>query len=375
MKNSKGNILVVTAYPVNNLTAGQGNINIITDEFLKRGYSISLVCFSYPNHSIERPERFEEILYINQNRPQRFLYAILFFFFFPLYTVRFSFRALRFIKKRADKASLIYLDYSQVFLYALFMQKVRQKICMVAHDVIYQKYKRVFDKKWYGHFIIQNIRFTEKKMFQKSDKISVLSFKDKSLISELYGITPAVSILKQRFEITPSIKTKTNLSHFVFLGAWNRDENLDGLQWFIENVYPVLDKYISFTIIGPGIQDDFKKNLPPAFKAVGFVEDLDFILQSSSALISPLFLGAGIKFKILDAFKNGCRVIGTDISFEGIDIDSGNAMIVANSSDEFVHQIQYCSQTLFDPGEIRDAFRNYIKKFDDTLEWLLRQIA
>jgi hypothetical protein len=373
LQTTKENIVIVTAYPVNNLTAGQGNLNRIADGLISRGFTISLVCFSYPGHTIERPERFEEILFIRQERPQRFLYALLLVFFFPLFTVRFSFRALFFIRKRSRDAKLIFLDYSQVFIYALFLKKVRQKICMFAHDVIYQKYTRVFKNKWYGPMAMRYIQFTEKTMLHQSDNISVLSFKDKLLLNENYAINPVVSILKQRFTVAPLMNSKIDLNHFVFLGAWNRDENLDGLKWFIENVYPSLPQQFLFTIVGPGIKEAFKNNLPPAFKAVGFVDDLALVLQSSSALISPLFLGAGIKFKVLDAFKNGCRVIGTDISFEGIEIEASDILLKANAAEEFVKQIHYCSQTGYDPENIRDLLCQFINRFDDTLEWIIRK--
>jgi hypothetical protein len=55
-KNQK-NILVITAYPVNSITAGQGNLNFITDDLIAKGYNISLVCFSYPEHTIEKKRK------------------------------------------------------------------------------------------------------------------------------------------------------------------------------------------------------------------------------------------------------------------------------------------------------------------------------
>lgn len=368
------NILLVTAYPVNNITAGQGNLNIIVDELIEKGYTLSLICFSYPNHNIERKERFKEILYINQSRLQRFLYALLLGFFFPLYTVRFSLRALWFIKKRSKNANLIYLDYSQVFLYALFLKKDRQKICMFAHDVIYQKYQRVFHHKWYSSLLLKYIKFSERAMFKGSDNIAVLSLKDKRIVEKEYRVYPTVSILKRRFQTQKPLNLKIDLYHFVFLGAWNRAENLKGLEWFINNVYPFLDKNISFTILGAGIKDDFKKSLPPAFKAVGFVDDLNVVLQAASALISPLFLGAGIKFKVLDAVKNGCRVIGTDISFEGIEIKSNEALLTANTAEEFIRQIHYCIQNAYNPNELRGLLTQYINKFEDTVQWILKNV-
>ena len=42
------------------------------------------------------------------------------------------------------------------------------------------------------------------------------------------------------------------------------------------------------------------------------------ILLAASAVIVPLFQGAGIKVKVIDAFSTGTPVIGTDLAFEGL---------------------------------------------------------
>lgn len=374
MQSSKKNILLVTAYPVNNLTAGQGNINIIADALIAKGYNVSLVCFSYPGHTIERKERFKEILFISQRRPQRYVYMMMLCFFFPLYTSRFSFRALKFINARANTSSLIYLDYSQVYIYSFFI-KAKDKICMFAHDVIYQKYQREWQNKWYGNIILSYVKFTEKTMFKHCNKIAIASFKDHEILQKEYGVNATVAILKKRFRIAESLNIKVVQSHFIFLGAWNRSENLDGLQWFINEVYPLLNEELSFTILGYGLNEQFKEQLPSSIKAAGFVDDLRAYLQGASALISPLFFGAGIKFKVLDAIANGCRIIGTDISFEGIDVSAKNLLITANKASEFAESIHYCSHTLYNPNEIRKVLGQYINRFTDTLEWIEQNIV
>lgn len=371
---NRKNILIVTAYPVNNLTAGQGNINIITDDLIAKGYNVSLVCFSYPEHAIERKERFKEILYINQGRPQRYLYMLLLAFFFPLYTARFSLRALQFIRAREKTSSLIYLDYAQVYIYAMFIQD-RSKICMFAHDVILQKYQREFQNKWYEKFILKFVKFTEKKMFGYCDKIAIASFKDLEILNKEYKVNATPAIVKNRFKTVASLNVPVSLSHFVFLGAWNRNENLDGLKWFFHKVFPLLSHKVSFTILGQGLPDEFKAQLPSRVKAKGFVEDLNFFLQEASALVSPLFLGAGIKFKILDAIKNGCRVIGTDISYEGIEVSAENLLLVANNAEEFANGIHYCMEAKYDPDDVKQLLDEYINKFTDTLEWTEQNIV
>lgn len=51
---------------------------------------------------------------------------------------------------------------------------------------------------------------------------------------------------------------------------------------------------------------------------MGFVDDSLDVLYKSSALIAPLFAGAGVKVKVIDAFTTGTPVIGTNIAFEGL---------------------------------------------------------
>jgi hypothetical protein len=299
---------------------------------------------------------------------------VLLAFFFPLYTARFSFRALKFITARVKISDLIYLDYSQVYIYSLFI-KAREKICMFSHDVIFQKYQREWQDKWYGSILLRYVKFTEKTFFRYCKKIAIPSFKDLKILRKEYGINATPAILKKRFAIVKTLDAPINLSHFIFLGAWNRYENLDGLQWFIDNVYPLLSKEISFTVLGHGLPDEFRAKLPSSIKAAGFVDDLSIYLQSASALVSPLFLGAGIKYKILDAIKNGCRVIGTDISFEGIEVSAKDLLITANNAGEFAERIIYCTQTNYDPDDIRKVLGHYISRFTDTIEWVEKNIA
>lgn len=51
---------------------------------------------------------------------------------------------------------------------------------------------------------------------------------------------------------------------------------------------------------------------------MGFVENPLDIIYKSAALIAPLFTGAGVKVKVIDAFTTGTPVIGTEIAFEGL---------------------------------------------------------
>lgn len=108
------------------------------------------------------------------------------------------------------------------------------------HDVICQKFSRKS-----GKFNVNWIKQTEMTALQSASDIFTLSEKDSSLIESIYGIksTPVNVYLKaQSFTYSTNIISKC----FCFYGAWNRQENIEGLVYFIDKVLPLIKKiYIS----------------------------------------------------------------------------------------------------------------------------------
>jgi glycosyltransferase involved in cell wall biosynthesis len=49
----------------------------------------------------------------------------------------------------------------------------------------------------------------------------------------------------------------------------------------------------------------------PSVTVAGYVEDLDELLASSSALLAPVPIGGGVRVKVLDAARHGLPVVGT----------------------------------------------------------------
>jgi glycosyltransferase involved in cell wall biosynthesis len=164
------------------------------------------------------------------------------------------------------------------------------------------------------------IKYTEERIFWSAQKIFVPSEKDAALIKRIYKLDVYFSHEYLQdfhfFEFSEKIKT------FIFFGLWSRKENLDGLLWFVKKVVPLINPSfnIRFLVIGDGLSKKvIKKYLTPNnIDYLGFVDHLLDIIYTSCAVIAPLFTGAGIKVKVIDAFTTGTPVIGTDITFEGL---------------------------------------------------------
>ncbi len=151
----------------------------------------------------------------------------------------------------------------------------------------------------------------------------------------------------------------------VIATTFNWIHNVNAIQWFLYNVQPELYlKYpdISLNIIGknpPKRFDDFKDI---GVKKLGYVDDVKPFYNKSQVYIAPLFVGGGIRIKILEAMSMGLPVVATDVSAEGIEANESQGLIRANTVDEYITQIG----TLFDNEDLRNELGKNARKFIET---------
>ena len=166
----------------------------------------------------------------------------------------------------------------------------------------------------------------EKFIFKQCDEIIVLSDKDSELIKNLYDINH----IKVRPYIPPKWTTKVsrisyNKNVFVFFGNFNRQENLEALIWFLEEIFnELINKFPTFKwqVIGEVNVDEVRlRKYNKSVEFLGFLDDPSTIFSGCSASIAPLKYGAGIKYKVLDSLAAGVPIIGTSVAFEGIELD------------------------------------------------------
>lgn len=244
----------------------------------------------------------------------------------------------------------------------------------MAHDIITQKYSR---KKGLMNSINLNfVRFTEKMILRLSDgKILCFSNKDRKIIKDYFNLESD----KVDFFINEEIK-KINYDNiclsrnFMFLGAWGRKENSDGLEWFLDNVMPHLNREVSFTVVGSGLGGRLIAKLGQysTIKVMGFVEDPYQLLAGSLGLIAPLFQGAGVKVKVIESLACGTPVIGTRIAFEGIEGVESRHLLECTEPLDYIRAMQQLESTdLSSKRELRERFlANYPK---DTFRDYLKQ--
>ena len=322
-------ILFITAFPPNQRTAGQDYTRRLLDDLVRRGHSVSLIYASYPGHEIEVDGRVK-ILSCIQPRLKNCLSHPR---FHPFFTRRFSSETLLLIRAYAAQFDMLYFDFSQVHLYALFVEHPCK--VLMCHDVIAQK----FSRKHSLH--LSWIRNSERMLLSSASRIITFSNKDCRFIRQAYGLdSVAVNFYLKNGRFSYSGSNAAVREHtFCFYGAWNRSENAESLAWFLKKVLPNVPESLRFVVIGGGMSEKLKRKVAsfPAVEYIGFVEDPVAEIARCQALVAPLRRGAGVKVKVIDALSSGTSVIGTEVAFEGIEDNTDFRLFYkAERAEDFV---------------------------------------
>lgn len=109
----------------------------------------------------------------------------------------------------------------------------------------------------------------------------------------------------------------------LYVGTLNWEANVDGLLWFLDQVWPALKRKqpeLRFDIVGgsPDQRIIDAAELLADVNLLGFVDDLEPLFQRSRLFIAPLRFGSGIKVKVLNTMCRGIPVITTSVGSEGI---------------------------------------------------------
>jgi glycosyltransferase involved in cell wall biosynthesis len=130
----------------------------------------------------------------------------------------------------------------------------------------------------------------------------------------------------------------------AFTGNLEYPPNITAVGWFGHEVWPRLKKLaptLEWRIIGknPRAVEEQVQGLR-SVNVVGPVEDAVAELARCQAAVAPIRSGSGTRLKILEAWAAGTPVISTRLGAEGLGARDGCELLLADTADEFVDQIQ-----------------------------------
>lgn len=129
----------------------------------------------------------------------------------------------------------------------------------------------------------------------------------------------------------------------VFTGSMDWLPNEDGIIYFADQILPLIREQIpdvSVTVVGrrPSQKLEAVAAQQPGMQLTGWVEDVRPYLAQSSVFIVPLRIGGGTRLKIFEAMAAGLPVISTALGAEGLPVQDGANIVLADSPWEFAER-------------------------------------
>jgi len=119
----------------------------------------------------------------------------------------------------------------------------------------------------------------------------------------------------------------------LFLGSFNHSPNLHAIDWIVHNVIPRVHRVIPetrFAFVGSGSLELPRVNNSLVFRNVN---DVRPFIRGAQVGLATIFYGSGSRLKILEYSACGLPVVATTKGMEGLDLEPGSEILVANDAD------------------------------------------
>lgn len=197
------------------------------------------------------------------------------------------------------------------------------KSIVIHHNVEQNYFADNSTSKLFKLLMLPHVIRCEKKAFKECDYNIFLTAEDMSEFRALYGNTKkkcaviGIFDLKDKIFIHDGNTPKTPV--VVISGTLGNVQNIDGINYFINELYSYIPKEIPIIIAGQNPQSEIIKLLDGLsnVKLIANPKDMNRIINLANIYICPTRLGSGIKVRISDALKNGLPVIAHKVSARG----------------------------------------------------------
>ncbi len=154
----------------------------------------------------------------------------------------------------------------------------------------------------------------------------------------------------------------------LYVGSMDYHANIDAMLWFAREIWPELERSVpalSLTIAGRRPTPEIQALASPRIAVTGTVDDVRPFYARAAAVIVPLRVGSGTRLKILEAMAAGVPVISTTRGAEGLDVEHGRHILLADTPQEFAAAVRNLLASPETAARLAADARNLVRQVYD----------
>lgn len=186
---------------------------------------------------------------------------------------------------------------------------------------------------------IAKIKYWERYFWQKADKLITMSQEDKVFIEKELGEKTNTSVVANGVDLDFFSAVKKKLPSdptVLFVGTFKWLPNIEAVDEIVKKIWPLILQELpnaKLKIVGFSPTDKIKAyGKDKTIEVLGGIDDIRDAFASSHALLAPIRSGKGTRYKVLEAMITGTPVVATTLAAEGLDLQNGRDVLIADSS-------------------------------------------
>jgi glycosyltransferase involved in cell wall biosynthesis len=124
----------------------------------------------------------------------------------------------------------------------------------------------------------------------------------------------------------------------LFVGYFGHEPNADAAGWLALEIFPRIresHRDAQLVLVGGAPPAEVRGLEPQGVATPGAVADVSEYLDEAAVVVAPIRTGGGVRVKVLEALGAGKAVVATSLAAEGIDAPPGEAIVLADSTQDF----------------------------------------
>jgi sugar transferase (PEP-CTERM/EpsH1 system associated) len=206
----------------------------------------------------------------------------------------------------------------------------------------------------------ERVKKYERSIYDYFNQHSIITEQDRNLLA--IPSNKKISIVPNGVDTGYFENSHISKKHdIVFAGNMNYPPNIAAAIFLVEEILPKLRSQfpnVTVLIAGANPSAEVLNLASDSVTVSGWMNDIREAYCESRVFVAPMFIGAGMQNKILEAMSSEIPVITTTLAAEAFKEKDLSKVIEANSSFEFAKAIQY--YLLNEGAQVSDGKKNRI---------------
>ncbi|MBI2827566.1 MAG: glycosyltransferase [Planctomycetia bacterium] len=221
------------------------------------------------------------------------------------------------------------------------------------HNVESVIWRRYFEnesnplKRAYFWYEQARLRRFERAACNRFDLVLAVSPQDRDVFRRDLGVRTPVDVIDTGVDVDyfETLRGAAPVpGRLLFLGSLDWMPNIDGLHWFVREVYPRIKSRhpaTSLDVVGrrPVASIDKLAASDSSIHVHADVPDVRPHLAAADVFVVPLRIGSGTRLKIFEGMAAGRPAVSTTIGAEGLPVENGRHILLADAAEAFADSV------------------------------------